>query len=167
MSVDISQLSRFNDTLQAIRKDVKNPNKNAKISRIIDIAVEEITKAYAGVVNVSVIVEKYEGGFTVYAKDKSTRNPIIAFNEFGTGYYAKGTYPGKLPTQKITFTSAKKKRSTDGWVYYYDNPDTKVIHGGIKGWMTPNGIFHTGQVANSTMYKACKKIIKRVRSEME
>lgn len=167
MSVNINELSRFKDTLKQMSNIIKHPKKNAKISRIIEIAVDEIKKAYAGVVNVNVVVEEYKGGFTIYAKDKNSRNPVIAFNEFGTGFYAKGTYPGKLPTQLISFTSAKKTRSTKGWVYYYDNPDTKVTHGGIKGWMTPNGLFHTGQVANSTMYNACKKIVKRVRSEIE
>lgn len=167
MSVDISELSRFNEFLKGFNKDIRNLKKNAKISRIIDIAKEEIEKAYLGVVNVNVVVEEYDGGFTIYAVDKSSRNPVIAFNEFGTGFYAKGSYPGKLPTQRIKFTSAKKTRSTKGWIYYYDNPDTKVTHGGIKGWMTPNGMFHTGQTANATMYKACKKIIKRVRSEIE
>ena len=93
-------------------------------------------------------------------------NAIIAFDEFGTGFYAKGSYPGKLPTQRITFTSAKRKRSTNGCEYYYDNPQTKGTHGGIKGWMTPNGVFHIGQTANATMYNACKKIIARVKSEV-
>lgn len=166
MSVDLSGLRRFNEVLNDFKTNSKVSKKNPKIKRIIDIALEELNKAYSGK-NVKIIVENSQTGFTIYAKDKSTRNPLIAFDEFGTGFYAKGSYPGKLPTQKITFTSAKKKRSTNGWVYYYDNPDTKVIHGGVYGWMTPNGLFHIGQMPNATMYHACKRIIARVRSELE
>ena len=166
MSVDLSGLRRFNESLNGIKSNIRVSQKNPKIKRIIDISVDEIKKAYSGVLSVSVIVEKKENGFTIYAKDNHGENPIIAFDEFGTGFYAKGSYPGKLPTQRISFVSANKKRSTNGWVYYYDNPKTKVTHGGIKGWMTPNGVFHIGKPANATMYRACKKIIARVRSEV-
>ena len=175
MSVDLSGLKRFNETLSVCRENIRSTKKNPKIERIINIAKEEITKAYTGKLNVKVIVEKYDGGFTIYAIDTNSRNPMIAFDEFGTGFYARGSYPGKLPTQKITFTSSGKKKSTEGWVYYYDNPydksvknpsPAKVRHGGIYGWVTPNGVFHIGNVANATMYKACKKIIARVRSEV-
>ena len=165
MSVDLSGLKRFNEVLSKAKENVKPNKKNPKIRRVIDIALEELNKAYSGK-NVKIVVENSKTGFVIYVKDRSTRNPMIAFDEFGTGFYAKGSYPGQLPTQRITFTSAKKKRSTNGWEYYYDNPDTKVIHGGIYGWHTPNGTFHIGNNANATMYHACKKIIARVRSEL-
>ena len=166
MSVDLNGLIRFKESLAVVKANTKVNKKNPKIKRIIDISVEEIKTAYSGKVSVSVIVDETSSGFTIYAKDNNGKNPIIAFDEFGTGFYAKGSYPGKLPTKRISFTSAGKKRSTSGWVYYYDNPQTKVTHGGIKGWMTPNGVFHIGQTANATMYNACKKIIRRVRSEV-
>lgn len=164
--VDISGLERFKATLDKTRQNVKPNKKNPKINKIIDIAREEFTKAYEGKIAIDVIVKENKDGFTIYVKDKNSRNPKIAFDEFGTGFYAQGTYPGKLPTQKIVFTSAKKQRSTDGWVYYYPNEDTKREYGRVKGWFTPNGTFHIGHNANATMYKACKKVIARIRSEL-
>lgn len=164
--VDISGLERFKASLKQARQNVKPNNKNPKIDKIIDIAREEFTKAYEGKINIDVIVKENKSGYTIFVKDKNSRNPMIAFDEFGTGFYAS-SYPGKLPTQNITFTSAGKKRSTKGWVYYYPNEDTKVTHGGMKGWVTPNGTFHIGNNPNATMYKACKRVISRIRSELK
>ena len=163
MSVDLSGLERFKRVLEETRVNIKSSKKNPKIERIIDISMEELRKAYSGR-NVRIVLKKTKEGFTIYVKDNNIKNPSIAFDEFGTGFYAK-KYPGKLPTQRITFQSAGKKRSTQGWVYYYDNLDTKVTHGGMKGWVTPNGAFHIGQNPNSTMYNACKVIRTRLRSE--
>lgn len=173
-NTNLLALKHFGDTLQRFKQNSKPNIKNPKLKQIIAIAKEEIEAAYSGKIAISVEVKQNESGFTIYAKDKSKR-PIIAFDEFGTGYYAKGTYPGELPTQTITFTSSGKTRTTKGWIHYYGNPydksvknpsPAKIMHGGIYGWMTPNGIFHTGQVANATMYNACKRIIKRVRNEV-
>ena len=169
--VDISGLERFKASLKQARQNVKPNKKNPKIDRIIDIAREEFTKAYENKFKVEVIVKENKSGYTIYVKDRTSKNPnkispIIAFDEFGTGFYANGTYPGKLPTQRITFTSAGKKRSTNGWDYYYDNEDTKKEIGRVKGWFTPNGVFHIGQNANATMYRACKRVISRIRSEL-
>lgn len=168
MSVDVSGLERFNNVLKQQKANFKNSMENPKLNKIIDIAKEEISRAYSGKININIIVEPKKNGFTIYVKDKNTINPKIAFDEFGTGFYAKGSYPGKLPpsTLKISFTSAKKKRSTNGWEYYYPNPDTKREYGRIKGWFTPNGTFHIGQNANATMYNAIKKIVYRMRSEL-
>lgn len=166
MGVDLTGLKHFNSVLKQQRENIKPSIKNPKLSKIIEITKEELSKAYSGKLKVNIVVEPREDGFTVYVKDLNTRNPKIAFDEFGTGFYAKGSYPGKLPTQVITFTSAKKTRSTMGWDYYYDNPDTKRTYGQVKGWFTPNGTFHIGQNANATMYKAIKIIINRIRSEL-
>lgn len=163
MSVDLSGLERFKSVLEKLRTNIKSNKENPLIKRIIDISMEELEKAYSGK-NVKIVLKKTKGGFTIYVKDKNIKNPTIAFDEFGTGFYAT-KYPGQLPKQRITFQSAGKKRSTQGWVYYYDNPDTKVTHGGMKGWMTPNGAFHIGQNPNATMYNACIRIKARLRSE--
>lgn len=168
--VDISGLERFKTSLKKARQNVKPNNKNPKIDKIIDIAREEFIKAYAGKINIDVIVKENKSGYTIFVKDKNSRNPIIAFDEFGTGFYAKGTYPGNLPTQKITFTVGRKNpktHTTDGWVYYYPNEDTKREVGRVKGWFTPDGTFHIGHNANATMYKACKRVISRIRSELK
>lgn len=161
MSVDLSGLEHFKSVLDKNRAFINKKNKNPKINAILNMALEVIKVAYSGK---KVIVKKEitKTGFTIYVID-TKKQPTIAFEEFGTGFYAKGSYLGDLPTQTITFTSGGKKHSTRGWEYYYPNDKTKVTHGGIKGWMTPNGVFHVGQNANSTMYKACKKIIENVR----
>lgn len=163
MAIDLSGLEHFKSVLGKTKENVKVNKKNSKIKRILDIAVEELKIAYAGK-KVKIVVDTTDDGFTIYVKDTKAQ-PTIAFEEFGTGYYASGSYLGELPTQKITFTSAGKTHSTKGWEYYYPNKDTKRTYGGMKGWLTPNGVFHIGQKANSTMYKACKKIIQRLRSE--
>lgn len=168
MGVDISGLEHFKSALKSARANVKPKEENPKIAKIINIAKEEFSKAYEGKIKVDIIVKENKNGFTIYVKDMNSRNPKIAFDEFGTGFYAKGTYPGKLPPKslKITFTSAKKTRFTYGWDYYYPNEDTKREIGRVKGWFTPNGTFHIGQDANATMYKACKRVIARIRSEL-
>ncbi len=169
MSVDLKGLSSFERTLKQMSTNIKVSKKNPKIKRIIDISLNELKKAYNGK-NVSIYVEENEFGFTIYVKDKNSDNPKIAFDEFGTGFYADGSYPGELPSQKITFISADYKQSTDGWKYYYDwqgpkNKRPKKEHGGIKGWVTRDGTFRIGHKANATMYKACKRIIAKIRSE--
>jgi len=176
MGVNLSGLEHFKNTLADVKRNISSSKKNPKIKRIIDISMDEIKKAYSGK-KVSVIVKKSENGFTIYVKDTQAK-PTIAFDEFGTGFYAKGSYPGKLPTQTITFEVGKighrRTMSTKGWEYYYGNPyDTsvkqkspaKVIHGGVYGWMTPNGLFHVGQMPSKRMYNACKRIKERLRSE--
>ena len=169
MSLDLSGLKSFERTLNNIRTNTRVSRKNPKIKKIINIAVEELKKAYSGK-NVNIQVVNREFGFTIYVKDKNTKNPTIAYDEFGTGFYAKGSYPGELPTQRISFSSVGYPQSTQGWEYYYTwqgpkNKNPKKTHGGIKGWVTRDGTFHIGYNANATMYKACKKIITRLRSD--
>ena len=169
MSVDLSGLKSFERTLNDIKSNIRVSKKNPKFKRVIDIAVEELKKAYTGK-NVNIIVVDHEFGFTIFAKDKNSKNPTIAYDEFGTGFYAKGSYPGELPKERITFESVGYKQTTQGWEYYYTwrgpkNKNPKKTHGGIKGWVTKDGTFHIGYNANATMYKACKRIVTRLRSE--
>lgn len=57
---------------------------------------------------------------TIYAKGDA-----VAFFEFGTGEYAKGTYQGNLPQSGVPITGS--------WEYYY-NSKHKGEKNGIKGW---------------------------------
>lgn len=85
----------------------------------------------------------------------------IAFHEFGTGIYAQGSYPdsSKLPTQTLTFESPKnKQQTTQGWEYYYNNPDTKRTIGGKAGWFVGNGVFTTGNIAGAEIYYTAKAL---------
>lgn len=176
MGIDLSGLERFGKAIDKAKRESKNSPRNPKIARIIEIAKEELTKAYSGKLNVDIFAKQNRTGYTIYVKDKNSENPTIAFDEFGTGFYAKGSYLGKLPTQKITFKTVVGrtkggnaiygKKTTNGWDYYYPNEYTKTTHGGIKGWVTKDKTFHIGHNANSTMYKACKIIVARIRSEL-
>ena len=85
----------------------------------------------------------------------------IAFHEFGTGIYAQGSYPdnSKLPKQTLTFESPKgKQQTTQGWEYYYNNPDTKKSIGGKAGWFMGNGVFTTGNMADAKIYYTAKSL---------
>lgn len=74
----------------------------------------------------------------------------VAFIEFGTGNYARGTYEGDLPKSGVPITGQ--------WEYYYDNPETKKTIGGQHGWFLNNGIFVTGHSAGNQMYRTAKSL---------
>lgn len=89
----------------------------------------------------------------------------IAYLEFGTGLVGQGTYKGKLPTETITFKSPKDTpnregvpQSTAGWVYYYDNPLTKVNGGWYYG-----GKFTEGQPAKAQMFETAQELKKNIK----
>lgn len=89
----------------------------------------------------------------------------IAYHEFGTGIYAKGSYPddSKLPKQTLTFESPKGKlQTTQGWDYYYKNTLTKRTVGGKAGWFIGNGVFATGNIAGAEIYYTSKTLRKDV-----
>lgn len=161
MKIDTSGLENFRNNLNKAYMKMRGTSEDSILSNATKIAKKEIRTAYSSKPNIKIIVEKRKYGCTIYAKDYNTR-PIIAFDEFGTGFYAKGSYPGKLPTKRISFHSAGQKRSTKGWQYYYPNSQTKVTHGGIKGWMVGK-LFSIGHNANATMYRACKKSISKIK----
>lgn len=164
MAIDLSGLEHFQDSLKKTSKSIKKPLKNDFMLEKVELAENEIKNAYTGQKGIVVVKEQTENGFTIFAKD-TNRKPRIAFDEFGTGYYAKGSYPGELPKQRLTFQVKGKIYSTMGWEYYYDNKETKRQIGGLKGWVTKNGTFHIGQDANATMYKACKRIIRKMKGD--
>ena len=83
----------------------------------------------------------------------------LMFREFGTGRPGQMSgYPtDKLPSETINFESAGKERSTDGWVYYYENPDTKVTVNGREGWFWGKS-FVVGEPAGMEMYHTSKEL---------
>lgn len=159
-NIDKTGLNNFCNKLKNYNNKTKNLQKQT-IDSIVDTAESIIKSAYAGT-NVSVITERNDNTAIIYAKDKA-----IAFDEFGTGFYAKGTYEGELPKETLTFSSARKQHSTSGWEYYYPNFDTKRIRDGKIGWFIPprpnfpHGTFHTGKIASNRFYRSCKKIKER------
>lgn len=83
----------------------------------------------------------------------------IAYVEYGTGLVGEGTYEGELPTQTLTFESPKGSggtHTTQGWEYYYDNPQTKVLGGWFFGKGHRN--FTRGRVAGMQMFNTAKSL---------
>ena len=164
MATNLNGLAIFSSKLKQAKKTAKNVRKTPFILEKVEIAENEIKSAYSGKKGIVVEREENDEGFTIYAKDKN-RKPKIAFEEFGTGFYANGSYPGDLPKITLTFQVKGKIHSTRGWEYYYPNKDTKREVGRVKGWFTKNGTFHIGQSAQSTMYKACKRAIRKMKGD--
>lgn len=157
MDVNLFGLKQFEATLNKTRENVKGKSENSFVKQKIGVAKDTIKEAYAGEMGIVVkVVKKDSRHYSIRAVDLKPK-PTIAFDEFGTGFYAEGSYKGKLPTQKITFISAGKKRVTMGWKYYYPNRQTKVTHGGFKGWKFGKN-FSIGQDASNRMYNACKNV---------
>ena len=88
---------------------------------------------------------------TIYAKGTA-----VAFFEFGTGEYAKGTYQGNLPQSGVPLTG--------NWEYYYTEPEThrKEEQNGIKGWKWGNA-FVKGNPAEAEMWETSQFIAQRAR----
>ena len=83
---------------------------------------------------------------TIYAKGNA-----VAFFEFGTGEYAKGTYQGNLPQSGVPITGS--------WEYYY-NSKHKGEKNGIKGWFLDEAktIFIKGNEAEAEMWETSQYI---------
>lgn len=147
MATDFSGLNNFMRRLDKAKR-LENSRDNIS-SAVADKGVEVAKSAYtvSGISRADVFKEKAGiGEYDVIAQGEG-----LSFDEYGTGFYADGTYKGKLPTQPITFESAGETRTTQGWDYYYDNPDTKVEIDGKKGWMLGSN-FMTGNTAGNQMY---------------
>lgn len=163
MTVDLSGLERF---IQKV-KSLENAHERV-LKQVEEIAVDELKKSYSSIHGVSVSAErKSKNIICIYAE---TSDGKISFIEFGTGFYAKGTYMGELPKKTITFQTKNGIESTAGWEYYYwenqPNPNTKREKNGVKGWYMANGVFSTGRPAGNIFYFACLEIRRRITQEV-
>ena len=172
-NIDLSGIKRFNKSLKKVLKTNQDDNKSEKIEKISAIAYKELCVAYSST-SFKVQPPEINGTkCTIYAKGDE-----IAFDEFGTGLYAKGSYKGELPKQPIQFESVGFPQITIGWTYYYrwqGNPllNPKAEVNGLFGWFTtnPNGAhwrtggktFHMGQKASNRFYGAVQKIKKEIK----
>lgn len=115
------------------------------------------------------LTDKDKAGISVSSNIESpkrgqiiSKGKNVAYVEYGVGLYAQGSYEGgeaKLPKGTITFESPKgHPQHTNGWQYFYDNPLTKTTIGGQKGWFIGNGIFKTGHIAGSQMFRTGQKL---------
>ena len=106
----------------------------------------EFAKAKYGEHGHSSITVEYENHgttATIYAKGNA-----VAFFEFGTGEYAKGTYQGNLPSSGVPITG--------NWEYYYKS-EHKTDKNGIKGW-TWGSNFVKGNPAEAEMWETSQFI---------
>lgn len=172
-NIDLSGIKRFNKFLKKTLKTNQDDKKNEKIEKISAIAYKELSIAYSSTVFKVQPPEINGTKCTIYAKGKD-----IAFDEFGTGIYAKGTYKGEVPQQPISFISAGYRQIVPKWTYYYTwqgdpllNPKAEV--NGVFGWFTKNPkgahwrnegkTFHKGQNASNRFYNAVQNIKKDIK----
>ena len=172
-NIDLSGIKRFNKFLKKTLKTNQDDKKNEKIEKISAIAYNELSIAYSSTVFQVQRPEINNTKCTIYVKGEE-----IAFDEFGTGLYARGSYKGNLPKQPIQFESVGFPQVTVGWTYYYRwqgnqiyNPKAEV--NGVFGWFTKNPkgahwrnqgkTFHKGQKASNRFYNAVQNIKKEIK----
>lgn len=109
----IKVLTEYGTKLKDFRKAIMKLGKEAR---------KFAEKKYSehGHSSITVEFEPHGTTATIYAKGNA-----VAFFEFGTGEYAKGTYQGELPQSGVPLTGK--------WEYYYKS-EHKGERNGIKGW---------------------------------
>lgn len=164
-TIDLSGLKRFNKVLKKTLKTNQGNSENGKIEKFSTMAYDEIMIAYSGTKFEVMKPQIFNSKATIYVKGEN-----IAFDEFGTGLYARGSYKGKLPTQPIFFESVGFPQVTLGWDYYYTwkgdplkNPKKEI--NGVSGWFTnkESTIFQIGNDASNRFYNAVQKIKKNIK----
>ena len=115
------------------------------MTELCDKAEEFAKEKYAehGHSSIRVEYENHGTRATIYAKGNA-----VAFFEFGTGEYAKGTYQGNLPQSGVY--------PTGSWEYYYDS-EHKAEKNGLKGWFW-NHAFIKGNTAEAEMWETSQFI---------
>lgn len=153
MATNLKGLNSFKNKLQAY-SNINAKFTNEIISAILKRALEIAREEYSGVSSIDIGTEIISNSVgRLYAKGKN-----VAYIEFGTGLIGEASqYPKeKLPKEKLVFESPKgsgKIQQTDGWEYYYDNPDTKIMGGWFWG-----KTFTQGQPAGMQMYHISQKL---------
>lgn len=94
--------------------------------------------------SINVEFEPHGRTATIYAKGNA-----VAFFEFGTGEYARGTYQGNLPQSGVPITGK--------WEYYYDSEHKTENKYGVKGW-TWGRAFVKGNPAEAEMWETSQYI---------
>lgn len=149
---------------KALDNFAKQINKFSKMQNIGNKVVDEIANR-----GVMVAQSEYSGSRAVVEKEKTdesgkmkivSKGKGLAFEEFGTGLVGKGTYDGNLPKETIEFESPKGvPQKTEGWEYYYPNPQTKVNGGWFAG-----KVFHKGQIAKAQMFNTSQQLRQEMKS---
>ena len=145
-TIDLSGLEHYMKTLESYSQSLRSFHKAMKA--LCEDAKEFAEKKYAehGHSSITVSYTPQGTGATIYAKGNA-----VAFFEFGTGEYAKGTYQGNLPASGV--------HPTGKWEYYYDS-EHKREKNGVKGWFW-NHAFIKGNVAEAEMWETSQYIRQR------
>lgn len=119
-TIDLREFEHYIKTLEVYAQGLKDFRK--AITELAKKARAFAEKKYSEHGHSSITVEFEPNGniATIYAKGDA-----VAFFEFGTGEYAKGTYQGNLPQSGVPLTGK--------WEYYYKS-EHKGERNGIKGW---------------------------------
>lgn len=129
---------------ESIDKIMSEETTNRIAQEIADNGAEIARELFFGH-DVSVTSSQASGGqASIIAKGDQ-----IAYIEFGTGEYAKGTYKGELPKSGVP--------KTGKWEYYYPSPYKKIGKYGNKGWWH-NKKFHVGRPAGAQMWQTAQEI---------
>lgn len=129
---------------EAIDKIMSEETTNRIVQEIAD-AGAEIASELFGSGNISVTSSKANAGqASIIAKGDQ-----VAYIEFGTGEYAKGTYKGELPKSGVPITGK--------WEHYYPSPHKVTLSDGRKGWMAGKS-FHIGRPAGSQMWQTSQEL---------
>ena len=166
--IDLSGLKHFKRSLQEIQTNSGLHSTKLKINEISDIAYDILSVSYSSTTYEVKKPVVDDGVANIYVVGNG-----IAFDEFGTGFYAKGSYKGNLPTITLEFESAGYPQTTSGWDYYYkwqgpDNKNPKKVYDGTKGWFTKKDgkpYFHIGNRASNRFYNAVVKIKKELKGK--
>lgn len=142
MPTDLKGLNNFMRRLEKVKQ--LETVKDKASSNVADKGVELARAAYIGMDISRAEVSKEpsdNGDYAVVAQGDG-----LAFEEYGTGYYAKGTYKGELPQTGVPITGK--------WEHYYDSKFKDEVDG-KKGWWTSaegQGTFMIGEYAGNQMY---------------
>lgn len=145
-----------NDLLKQLEGMATQKDKNAIAESVANAGVAIARQKYMST-NVEVGKTRAKAGeCKVYARAKG-----LFYTEYGTGLIGKGTYPddSKLPKETRKFESPKGvPQTTQGWEYYYPNPDTKEYGGWWYGEDYKQ--FTQGQPAGAQMFHAAQELRK-------
>ena len=139
---------------------IKTLTDSDKVAEKVAERGAEIARENYGKRHVVVSVERVDDAdYKIVARGHN-----VAFEEYGTGVYARGSYAaeteneGQLPTGPITFrTSNGMVHTTQGWEYYYPS-EAKDLVNGKYGWWIKRGVFVTGSPAKAHLWKAGKRL---------
>lgn len=138
---------RMQKRRESLDEVLSEETSNQIAQEIADVGASIASTLYFGK-DVSVSSSTAEGGHAEVVADGDQ----VAYIEFGTGEYAKGTYPGQLPQSGVPITG--------NWQHYYDNPKTKrTSKSGRKGWFYQKK-FYVGNTAGAQMWNTARELHK-------